>query len=110
MPRDRGTATRKTWHMAPKPREDPAEKTRSCLWFLQVENGHQLHSIQGPSLRCCNNFSLIRDSAMKSTSQRKRPAGVSRSAYRTIEGWALGVLIEQQAVTECDHHGHRRDR
>jgi hypothetical protein len=20
------------------------------------------------------------------------------------------VLIEQQAVTECDHHGHRRDR
>ena len=31
-------------------------------------------------------------------------------AYRTLQGWALGVLIEQQAVTECEHHGHRRDR
>jgi hypothetical protein len=47
---------------------------------------------------------------MKSTSQRKQPAPVSRSAYRTLQGWALGVLIEQQAVTECDYHGHRRDR
>jgi hypothetical protein len=36
------------------------------------------------------------------------PAG--RSAYRTLQGWALGVLIEQRAVTECEHHGHRRDR
>ena len=47
---------------------------------------------------------------MKSNSQRRLPASVSRPAYRTLEGWALGVLIEQQAVTECDHHGHRRDR
>ena len=22
----------------------------------------------------------------------------------------LGVLLEQHAVTECEHHGHRRDR
>jgi hypothetical protein len=27
----------------------------------------------------------------------------ARPAYRT-QGWALGVLVEQQAVTECDHH------
>ena len=47
---------------------------------------------------------------MKSTPQRKLPVKVSRPAYRTLEGWALGVLIEQQAVTECEHHGHRRDR
>ena len=47
---------------------------------------------------------------MKSTSQRKLPAKVGRPAYRTIAGWALSVLIEQEAVTECDHHGHRRDR
>jgi hypothetical protein len=33
-----------------------------------------------------------------------------RPAYRTLQGWALGTLIEQGAVTECDHHGHRRDR
>ena len=25
-------------------------------------------------------------------------------------GWALGTLIEQGAVMECEHHGHRRDR
>ena len=47
---------------------------------------------------------------MKSTSQRKLPAARGRPAYRTVEGWALGVLIEQQAITECEHHGHRRDR
>jgi hypothetical protein len=41
----------------------------------------------------------------------RKPTGqVSRPAYRTLEGWALGVLIEQHAVTECEHHGHRRDR
>jgi len=33
-----------------------------------------------------------------------------RPAYRTLEGWALGVLIEQGVVVECPHHGHRIDR
>ena len=33
-----------------------------------------------------------------------------RPAYRTFEGWALGVLIEQGVVVECPHHGHRIDR
>ena len=47
---------------------------------------------------------------MKSKSQLKLSDGPRRPAYRTLEGWALGVLIEQQAVTECEHHGHRRDR
>ena len=47
---------------------------------------------------------------MKSNSLRKRPTELGRPAYRSLEGWALGVLIEQQAVSECEHHGHRRDR
>ena len=47
---------------------------------------------------------------MKSKSQLKFSDAARRPAYRTLEGWALGVLIEQQAVTECEHHGHRRDR
>jgi hypothetical protein len=25
----------------------------------------------------------------------------ARPAYRTLQGWALGVLVEQQAITEC---------
>jgi len=33
-----------------------------------------------------------------------------RSAYRTLEGWAVGILIEHGAVRECEHHGHMRDR
>jgi hypothetical protein len=33
-----------------------------------------------------------------------------RPAYRTLGGWALGVLIEQGVVVECPHHGHRIDR
>ena len=47
---------------------------------------------------------------MKSKSQLKLSDAARRPAYRTLEGWALGVLIEQHAVTECEHHGHRRDR
>jgi hypothetical protein len=48
---------------------------------------------------------------MKTNVQRRLPLRkLSRSAYRTLSGWALGVLIEEGAVTECDHHGHRRDR
>ena len=42
--------------------------------------------------------------------QRKTSPPTGRPAYRTLQGWALGVLLEQQAVTVCDHHGHRRDR
>ena len=47
---------------------------------------------------------------MKTNVQRKPPAQSSRPAYRTLEGWALGILVEHQAVRECDHHGHRLDR
>jgi hypothetical protein len=47
---------------------------------------------------------------MKIKSQLKLSDAARRPAYRTLEGWALGVLIEQQAVTECEQHGHRRDR
>jgi hypothetical protein len=47
---------------------------------------------------------------MNSSSQRKLSLEAARPAYRTMDGWALGVLIEQGAVTECDYHGHRRDR
>ena len=47
---------------------------------------------------------------MKSSAQRRLPLQAARAAYRTLQGWALGILIEQGAVTECEHHGHRRDR
>jgi len=46
---------------------------------------------------------------MKTNAQRKMPLPVKRAAYRTLRGWALGVLIEAGAVVECDDHGHRRD-
>jgi len=47
---------------------------------------------------------------MKSNIQRKSQRPPARTAYHTLPGWALGTLIEQGAVQECDHHGHRRDR
>jgi hypothetical protein len=39
-----------------------------------------------------------------------KSSGPARPAYRTLQGWALGILIEQHAVAECGHHGHRKDR
>jgi hypothetical protein len=47
---------------------------------------------------------------MKSTAQRKPVPPGARPAYRTLEGWALGTLIEQHAVRQCEHHGHAKDR
>ncbi|SDF02357.1 hypothetical protein SAMN05216337_104286 [Bradyrhizobium brasilense] len=47
---------------------------------------------------------------MPTKPQRKLPLQGARPAYRTLQGWALGTLIEQAAVKECDHHGHRIDR
>jgi hypothetical protein len=47
---------------------------------------------------------------MKNRPQRQGPLTPKRPAYRTLAGWALGVLVEQHAITECEHHGHRRSR
>jgi len=47
---------------------------------------------------------------MKNVSHPKIISSTKRPAYRTLHGWALGILIEHNAVTECEHHGHRRDR
>jgi hypothetical protein len=43
---------------------------------------------------------------MSHYAQRKLPLHASRPAYRTLQGWALGKLIEQGAVKECEDHGH----
>ena len=53
---------------------------------------------------------VIRDAAMPSNPQRKLPFHPARPAYRTLQGWALGTLIEQGAVVECNHHGYCSDR
>jgi hypothetical protein len=42
--------------------------------------------------------------------QQKPVAPPARVAYLTLEGWALGILIENHAVAECSEHGHRRDK
>jgi hypothetical protein len=42
--------------------------------------------------------------------QRKLPLHATRPADRTLQGRQLGTLTEQGAVTECEHHGYRRDR
>ncbi|TKV78943.1 hypothetical protein FDV58_24910 [Bradyrhizobium elkanii] len=47
---------------------------------------------------------------MKSNAQRRPPLQARRPAYRSLEGWALGMLIEHHAIRECEHHGHAVDR
>jgi DNA end-binding protein Ku len=46
---------------------------------------------------------------MSHYAQRKLPLQAPRPAYRSLQGWALGTLIEQGAVKECEHHGHHLD-
>ena len=33
-----------------------------------------------------------------------------RPAFRTIEGWARGILLEADAIRECETHGWMQDR
>jgi hypothetical protein len=47
---------------------------------------------------------------MPTSPQRKLRLQGARPAFRTPEGWAIGTLIEQGAIVECEHHGHRLDR
>jgi hypothetical protein len=47
---------------------------------------------------------------MKSNAQRKSSLETPRPTYRTLQGWALGLLLEQHAIRECEEHGHMRDR
>jgi hypothetical protein len=47
---------------------------------------------------------------MTLTPQRKLPLQANRPPYRTLRGWALGTLIDQGAVVECEHHGQYVDR
>jgi hypothetical protein len=32
-----------------------------------------------------------------------------RPAFRTIEGWARGILLEADAIRECETHGWMQD-
>jgi hypothetical protein len=33
-----------------------------------------------------------------------------REPYRTLRGWAIGLLLETHAIQECQEHGHMQDR
>ena len=33
-----------------------------------------------------------------------------RRGFRTIEGWARGILLEADAIRECETHGWMQDR
>jgi hypothetical protein len=33
-----------------------------------------------------------------------------RPAFRTLEGWAISVLLEAGAIRECEEHGWMKDR
>jgi hypothetical protein len=33
-----------------------------------------------------------------------------RAAIRTLQGWAISVLVEAGAISECEEHGWMRDR
>jgi len=33
-----------------------------------------------------------------------------RHGFRTIEGWARGILLEAEAIRECETHGWMHDR
>jgi hypothetical protein len=44
------------------------------------------------------------------SAQAKQPFAPVREPYRTLRGWALGVLLETHAIKECEEHGHMKDR
>jgi hypothetical protein len=45
---------------------------------------------------------------MKSNALKKQAP--RRQDVYTLEGWAIGLLLEHHAIAECEFHGHRKDR
>jgi hypothetical protein len=41
---------------------------------------------------------------------RKESKTPAREPFRTLRGWAIGILLETEAIRECEEHGHMRDR
>jgi hypothetical protein len=39
-----------------------------------------------------------------------RQTGPARPPFRSVRGWAIGLLLEAHAIKECEEHGHIRDR
>jgi hypothetical protein len=69
----------------------------------------------GIAKQSCLSYMTVRTQAdrMKSSAKRKqeqRLRNPPQTAYATLAGWALGLLIEAHAVRECEEHGHMRDR
>jgi hypothetical protein len=50
------------------------------------------------------------EDSMRSRAHNIKRFPASSPAYRTVEGWALSVLLEAHAIRECDAHGHMKDR
>jgi hypothetical protein len=49
--------------------------------------------------------------AMASAQVKRQEAKVpALEPFRTLRGWAIGILLETQAISECEEHGHMRDR
>jgi hypothetical protein len=47
---------------------------------------------------------------MRSAAQLKPLEPPLRELYRTLRGWAIGLLLETHAIKECEEHGHMQDR
>jgi hypothetical protein len=46
---------------------------------------------------------------MRSAAQARQPELLVREPYRTVRGWAIGLLLETHAIQECEEHGHMQD-
>ena len=47
---------------------------------------------------------------MPSAALARQPELPLREPYRTLRGWAIGLLLEIHAIKECEEHGHMQDR
>src|SRR5258708_39397967 len=47
---------------------------------------------------------------MPSAALARQPELPLREPYRTLRGWAIGLLLETHAIKECEEHGHMQDR
>jgi hypothetical protein len=61
-----------------------------------------------PALGARYDRAVKRDRNLQSTAQ-ARPCTPAHPANRTLPGWVPGALVEQGAVSECEHQGHCRD-
>ncbi len=58
-------------------------------------------------MRCSR--AAMRSESANLTDMATKESVITTAGFRTLEGFAIGILLDAQAIRECEHHGYMKD-